>query len=130
MHASIDTNIILRLIINEIPEQHNKSHALLSQKGVKFHIIDQVFVELEYALRMHYKFDRPIICNALQTIISQKNIVSNKELLFNTLTTYGVKLNISFVDCMLAEHATQSKASPLYTFDKKLAQLENVELLK
>ena len=131
MNVSIDTNIVLRLLINDIPQQYVLVHELLNKnKANRFHVADCVFVELEYALRMHYQLDRPTISNAIQTLISQKNIVSNKELFFALLPIYESKHNVSFVDCMLATYAQLNNAMPLYTFDKKLAQLPHTELLK
>ena len=127
---SLDTNIVLRLIIGDIPAQRDAAMELIETSPGFFHVADIVFVEIEYALRQHYGLSRGQIAELLQDFTDHAKVVCSRALLAATLSIYTHKPALSFTDIMLAEYARLSETAPLWTFDKKLAlQSASAELL-
>jgi predicted nucleic-acid-binding protein len=130
MSISLDTNVVLRLLLGDNVIQSKKALYLIENLQSQAEIADQVFVELEYALVNHYNATRTDVVTAITYIILNPAINCNRELLNFVLKKYVLFPKVSFVDLILAGHATINKALPLYTFDQKLAkQVEGVQLL-
>ena len=130
---ALDTNIMLRCILDEDTEQSKVALLLIENDSYKFYISVQVFVELEYALIHHYEYKRENVVKSIEYILSMKKIVfikdSIRKVLFETLEIYKKKNTLSFVDCLLFFEAKKIAGCTLYTFDKKLAGLDGVRLL-
>lgn len=128
--VSIDTNCLLRFLLEDIPEQTAATEQLL--KGANtVDVADMAIMELVYVLEKIYGFPRTLIAAQLRTIMSIGQINCNEQLLEKVLPLYSSKPAVSFVDCCLSVYAECNTALPLYTFDKKLAtQLPGAELLQ
>lgn len=119
--GSLDTNAILRLLINDIPEQHNAVRILLSKTRSQFAIADTAIIELVFVLERHYGFSRHQIHEAVGGLMQLKEINCNRILFEKALPVYANHSALSFEDCCLSTYATLNSAEPLWTFDKKLA---------
>lgn len=127
---SLDTNIVLRLIMGDIPRQRDAAMELLETQAGAFYVAEIVFVEIEYALRQHYGLSRRQIAELLEDFVNHPKIASNRALLRAVLPLYAAQPALSFTDIMLAEQARLTDSAPLWTFDKKLAlQSPSAELL-
>jgi predicted nucleic-acid-binding protein len=56
--GSFDTNVLLRLLLNDIAEQHTATKELLSQATSQFAVADTAIIELVFALDRYYGFSR------------------------------------------------------------------------
>ncbi len=119
--GSFDTNAILRLLLNDIPEQHFAVKKLVSQANGQFSVADTVIIELVFVLQRHYNFSRPQISEAVTGLMQLKEINCNRTLFEQALPVFVEHLALSFEDCCLATYAELNHALPLWTFDKKLA---------
>ena len=129
MDGSLDTNVVLRLLVGDIPAQTTRARRLLDASR-SLHVADIVFVELEYALRTHYGLDRPSIAHILLAFSTLPVIDCNRDLLAAVLSIYPDHPALSFTDICLATHAAHHDATPLYSFDRKLArQMPSVKSL-
>jgi len=64
------------------------------------------------------------------TIFEKDNILCNRGLFIEILSTYTSHSKLSFVDCYLEVFARNTGAAPLLTFDKKMGnQLSGTKLL-
>lgn len=130
MSQSLDTNVALRLIVGDIPEQRDAALRLLEDSGGHFEVADVVFVELEYALRQHYGLARVEIEQLLRAFASHSKIRCNRVMLDVVWQSYASKPALSFTDIALAAYAQLNNATALWTFDKKLAsQSDAAQLL-
>lgn len=129
--GSLDANALLRLILNDIPEQTTAVVALLSNCRGSFVVTDIAIVEVEYALRIHYGFSREQVTETLGNVLHHPSIQNNRVLLEKTFALYLSYPKLSFTDCCLATHAEVDDAKPLWTFDQKLARqsAENTRLI-
>lgn len=130
--GSLDANALLRLILNDIPSQSAAVVALLNNYQGGFVVTDLAVVEVEYALRTHYGFSREQIADVLGSILHHPSIHNDLALLEKTFDLYVSHPKLSFTDCCLAIHAEVDNATPLWTFDQKLAgqSTENTQLIE
>jgi len=119
--GSLDTNILLRLVLNDIPEQTVIIKGLFEQTDV-FHLADIVIFEMVFILDKYYECSREDICKSIRTIIRHNQINCNRRLFELTLPLYLEHSKLSIVDCALTQYAVLNKSTPLYTFDKELAK--------
>ncbi|MDR0483641.1 MAG: PIN domain-containing protein [Cellulomonadaceae bacterium] len=117
----LDTNVLLRYVLGDIPHQQVRAATLL-KSGRRFRVLDPVWVEMVYALEKHYALGRAEVCDILVTLAGLSVIVGDAEVMANVCGSYRDHPKLSFVDCLLAERAQQIGVSPLWTFDEKLAK--------
>lgn len=128
--GSLDTNVVLRLLLNDIPEQHVAVKKLMEQATNQFAIADTVIIELVFSLDRHYGFSRLQIADAVDGLMKLKEINCNRALFEKALAIFIHHAGLSFEDCCLTVYAQLNDAEPLWTFDKKLAnQASNVKLI-
>ena len=119
--AALDTNVLLRLIITEPAEQHERAHRVLTSPGARFLVVNHVFVELVFALERHYKLNREQVTHVVNRILELGNIECDTAVLSDALEFWRTHAKLSFEDCLAAEMAQDAGAVPLWTFDRKLA---------
>lgn len=128
--GSLDTNVLLRLLLNDIPDQHNAVKGLLTESTGQFSIADTAIIELVFALRRYYDFTRQQVTEAVTGLVQLREINCNRILFERALSTYLEHPALSFEDACLAMYATLNNAEPLWTFDKKLAnQVSSAEFV-
>lgn len=128
--GSFDTNVLLRLLLNDIPKQHTAAKKLMGQAANQFAVADTVIIELVFGLDRYYGFRRPQIAEAVDGLMKLKEINCNRALFEGALPLFVNHNGLSFEDCCLAVHAQLNNAVPLWTFDKKLAnQVSSARLI-
>jgi len=70
---AIDTNVLVRALVQDDPAQSARAMAMLSAHQVFIPIT--VILELEWVLRSHYGFTQPMIALALGKVASLENAV-------------------------------------------------------
>ena len=119
--GSLDTNAILRLLINDIPRQHEAVRALLAETNGQFAVADIAIIELVFVLERYYGFSRQQVKEAVIGLMQLRGINCNRTMFEKALPVYLNHSALSFEDCCLATYAVLNDAEPLWTFDKKLA---------
>lgn len=130
LDTSLDTNIILRLLLGD--NQKQLEHiVLLLRKHERFVVADQAVIEVVYSLGGYYDLSRKKICEALETLLDNQQLEMNRVVFRRTLRHYAAHPALSFTDCYLEACAHGEYNAPLYTLDKKLArQLPHAELVQ
>ncbi len=127
---SIDTNILLRLCVNDEPAQVTAANRCL-EAHLNVCVSTIAVLEAMYVMTNIYSFDRQRAVLTLEAILRQPNIICDSELFERAFPHYLEHPKLSLEDCCLAIEAHFKQAVPLYTFDRKLAnQLEYTSLLK
>ncbi len=130
MRGSLDTSVVLRLLLNDIPEQTREAAKLLRRSGGQLVVADLVFVEMAHVLERYYQLSRLDISELIRSFMQLEVIACNRELIGPALDSFVTHSALSFEDCCLATAAGLNQAQPLYTFDQKLAkQLSQAELV-
>jgi len=121
---SLDTNILLRLILNDVPNQCEKAQKFLRRNSdITFYVDDQAITETVYVLERQKKYDRPFIISAFTDLIFPiKNINCDRPLFSEILPFYAKHPTLSFNDCYLTAKTAAKQSEPLWTFDHKFAK--------
>lgn len=114
---SIDTNVILRFLLNDVPAQTTKAKQILSSPPI--YVSDVVFTEAVFVLENSLAYSRKSVASLLRVLLSVPGLVYSDHLLPEVLTMYETKGSLSFVDCYAATEADKFGVK-LFTFDKKL----------
>ena len=127
--GSLDANIVLRLLLNDVPEQHDAAVRLLSSSTNPFSVADTAIVETIFVLERNYKVNRSAICDSVSDFLSLSSIQANTSLFKLALPLFKAHPSLSFEDCCLSSYAELQNAIPLWTFDKKHAKQVDVAKL-
>lgn len=114
---SVDTNIVLRFLLNDVPAQTARSKKLLA--GSPVYVSDVVVTETVYVLEQTLKYDRSFISSLLRMFLGLPGVSHNDHILPAVFSLFEQKPSLSFVDCYAATEA-KIFGTKLYTFDKKL----------
>ncbi len=111
----IDTNYIIRYLVNDNIEMANKAEEVLLTKDV--FIANEILAEVIYVLEGVYKVTREESSLLLEELLEFENIlVEDKEKIKEALKLYRAK-RLDFVDCLLCIYSQEDE---IITFDKKL----------
>ena len=121
---SLDTNIVLRLLVGDVPEQAAKIEEMLAAaKPNSFAVADAVFFECAWVLSGPlYGFDRGMVGDMLLQVTRIGQINCNRTMLQRAIPRYVQNSTISFTDACLVTYVELNNAAPLLTFDKHLAK--------
>lgn len=129
MTGSLDANVVLRLLLNDVPEQHSLAVALLQAES-PLHVSDIALVETIFVLGRAYRLDREQQREAILGLMSLPQIIANTEHLERALDVYVVHPKLSFEDCYLVTDSERLNQQPLWTFDRKLASQTSAQLIE
>ena len=119
--ASLDTNILLRLILKDVPHQLAKAEALIKTNKT-LTINDLAITETVFVLEKVVGHSRADIAKLITALTNNQYLEINRLTITKTLNHYLTYPALSFNDCYLAIAAQQASKTPLYTFDKALAK--------
>jgi len=114
---SLDTNVVLRYLLDDIPEQTLKSKTIITSSDC--YVTDVVVTETIFVLERVVGMDRSDIVKLVEKLLSLPNLIYNDYFLDQVIDLYGIKQTLSFVDCYAAVESKIYKNS-LVTFDKQL----------
>jgi uncharacterized protein len=115
---SLDTNVVLRFLLDDIPQQTRKATELITKN--KVYVTDVVAVEVIYVLEKVIGLSRQDITKLVTDFLGFSNVVHNPYFLINTISLYGHHYSLSIVDCYASAEA-EAYNNKLVTFDKRLA---------
>ena len=120
--SSLDTSVIVRILVGDKPESCKKIMKLLEQR-MTFVVEDLALSETVYVLETVYRFPRAEIVDLLNFFLTRyaDKIEYNRRLTALVFPFYLEHPKLSYNDCCLAYGAEINGAEPLYTLDKKLA---------
>jgi predicted nucleic-acid-binding protein len=121
MSGSLDTNVLLRLILNDVPEQYLVIKKLLAS-GSNFTVADAALFEMIYVLEKVYRQPREQVAKNVRGIIRNEQFICNKKLLEGTIDLYQNETKLSIIDCALTRYAELDNCLPLFTFDIALTK--------
>lgn len=116
---SLDTNVVVRLVIDDVAEHTAAAAALLESH--KCYVSDVVVAEAVYTLQRIYGLERSEITRLLLYVFRTTQILYNSRLLDAVFEVYETRRSLSFVDCYAAIEAA-NRDHELATFDKKLTK--------
>lgn len=127
---SLDTNVVLRLVYRDDPEQADRAgrawRKALDSGGI--YLTTTVLIELAWVLRAAAKFDRRAIASALADLCDSQGVTVEHEGRVRRALGRFQRSAADFSDCLLLEAARDADALPVVTFDERFAREPDVEL--
>lgn len=112
----LDTNILIRIAIDDVPEQSRIARRLLKD-NVGF-ISKTVLLEAEWVLRSAYKLDRITISRFFSNLLESENaVIEDHETVERALHWYAE--GADFADAL---HLSSCNAPTFHTFDKSFCK--------
>lgn len=121
----VDTNILLRFLLQDIPEktaQVAKMFRKAEAGEIVLEISEPVFIEMAVALKNYCKLPKERIIPMLEKILSLSWIsLENSQYLRPAALLYSSH-GLDFTDCVVLARAMK-KSHRIFTFDSKLSLL-------
>ncbi len=129
--TSIDTNVIIRYLVGDDAAQAEAARALLdglTPEDPGF-ICREVVMEIAWVLERSYGFARAQVAKALMDLTASDSLlVENPDDVAAAAHLYR-QGGVGFSDLMVLAAAERAGATPLYTFDRRLARMEGAVLV-
>lgn len=120
-----DTNTIVRYLVNDNPEQHEKAREFFDKVkdgASRAVILESVVVECVYVLTKIYKVPRDRAAGSLIDILRYKGIANDDQReLIRALTLFSEQ-RLDIVDCILCAKAS-AHGDQLFSFDADLNKI-------
>ena len=132
MNITADTNVLVRALVQDDPEQAKSASALLEQAELVA-IPLPVLCELVWVLRRVYRFSNHDCVSAIEALLASSSVAADRP-----AVAAGLKLLAwggDFADGVIAFGGRQLGSQQLATFDREAARLlseagEQVHLLR
>lgn len=117
-----ETNLFLRFLTNDVPDQADKVETLLHRAGkgeVKLVTTGLVIAEIVWTLESFYQVPKADIQDKVLAILNTPGLeVENADLLLQAAVMYAEK-NVDFIDAFNAAWMMKQDVENAYTFDQK-----------
>lgn len=128
MVPSLDTNCLLRWLLDDVPAETERISRRLTEHQ-RLTISDVALIEVAFVLERVMKLSRPSVAAALNALAAESSLAFDRSFWRSVADSYLVHPKLSIADVYLALDAGRRDASPLLTFDRRLArQMEGTEL--
>ena len=110
----IDANAILRFLLNDIKEQHDRARDVIKAGAFT---LPEILSEVVYVLTGVYNADRETVYDSLTKLLKDVHI-DNKNAMLEAVSIYR-DTSLDFVDCILIGR-NHVLGDDVFSFDKKL----------
>ena len=122
MTAFVDTNVLIRHLTGDPPEQAARATRLLLEAG-RLPLLDLIVAETVYLLESFYEVPRPRVAELVRAIIAFPGIeVGDEPVLLRALEVYEVH-RLDFADAYLVAQAEASGVNAVASFDKRIERV-------
>lgn len=127
--AFLDTNILVRHVTRDVPEQADRATAYLLaiERGERrVHFTETVVFETVYVLSVHYGIPRSAIRDAILPILDLSGMLLPGKRRFHDIFALYVERNVPFAD---AYHAVTARHMdlPVLSFDRDFDRIPGIE---
>jgi predicted nucleic-acid-binding protein len=124
---AVDTNVLVRLITRDHPEQAEIAEDFVAQ-GVWASLI--VIAETIGALRTVYRFSTTEMVKTLEMLLTQRQLtIEDSDVVTAAFERFRSTPSVGFSDCLILELARKAGHLPLGTFDRAFGKLPGAYLL-
>src|SRR5215469_497527 len=96
----IDTNLIIRFLVNDDPQKVSRVEELLKNTNDKNILLDTIIAEIIWVLLSYYSLEKNDVIEKVKALIHVDSIDCNAFLIHRALTIWGEN-TISYVDSYL-----------------------------
>ncbi len=120
----IDTNLIIRFLVNDEPRKVARVESLLRDTANKNILLDTVAAEIIWVLQSYYSLDKKDIIEKMQALMHVDTIECNAFLLTRALKVWEEN-TVSYIDAYLAAVAQLGDIT-LYSYDRRLKSIKAI----
>lgn len=125
MTAFIDTNVLVRHLTGDPPEQAARATAYLAT-DIDLLLADLILAECAFVLESVYRAERPEVANALRSIVAFRTIrVVDEALLLRAIEVYEVE-RLDFAEAYLVACAETTGVGVVASFDRAIDRVVSV----
>ena len=120
---ALDTNVLVRLLVEDDQEQTRRSRALIEQvqgDDGRAWISDVVLCELVWVLSASYEVPRPEIADVLDALLRARHLAFDDSARLRRSLDHFRGGRGDFADYLIQEHATANGYERTATFDQAL----------
>ena len=128
----LDTNVVLRLLLNDDPEQRLHVVRAIQQTrrlAITVTITLAVVLEMEWVLRSIAKMTKPQVLSFFDLLLEAHDIeIDNEKVLEQALHLYA-NAACDFAECLFLAQYQRMGCQTMVTFDAKAARMAGVALV-
>lgn len=132
--ASLDTNVLIRLITADDPRQSLLARSLVEQAArddESLYVPLTVVLELEWVLRSRYGYSKEQLFGTLVEMLETRQLAFQDEpAVEHALHYYRQVPGIDFAECLHLGCAAAAGALPLVTFDRQGQGIAGLRVLR
>jgi len=123
----VDTNVLVRLIVRDDPEQVRIAEAFAMPGAWVSHL---VLAEAMWVLDAVYDRSAEQVAIAVDMLLNHKSLtIQDSDTVSGALEHFRKRPTLGFSDCLVLEIARKAGHQPLGTFDRALAKLDGAKRL-
>ncbi len=129
---ALDTSVLLRFIVQDDASQAAVAGQFIRRcidEGIVLFVPVTVVLELEWVLRSGFGFSKEDVLRTLSSLFSAVELSFQSERGLEVALQLYREGAADFADCLHVALAAQAGEQPLWTFDKKAAQVGGARLL-
>ena len=130
---SLDTNVLVRFIVQDDETQFNAAKRLVAQsvhEGLTLFVPITVILEMEWVLRSRYRLPKDEVLRALSNLFSAAELTFESERALEVALHHYREGSVDFADCLNIALASQAGEAPLWTFDQRAAKVAGAQLIR
>lgn len=122
---AVDTNLLVRLLVRDAPEQVKLAEAFISAGAWVSHL---VLAETVWVLDAVHDRTAAQIARAVELLLNHEHLaLQDPEVVGQALARFRARPTLGFSDCLVLEIARKAGHLPLGTFDRALAKSAGAE---
>ena len=125
----IDTNIFLRFLTADLPDQAERCAALVQRirdGAEEVELSSLAAAEIVWTLERFYKLSKQDVASKVSCLLKLKGLrLSNKATFLEALSLFAQK-NISFTDAYMAVQMKRAGIEEVYSYDRDFDRLEHL----
>jgi predicted nucleic-acid-binding protein len=125
---AVDTNVVVRLVVRDDPDQVHTGEKFTASGAWVSHL---VLAETVWVLDAVYERSAEQIATAIEMLLNHKDLtLQDADVVTSAVEQFRKRPALGFSDCLVLEIARKAGHLPLGTFDRNLAKLDGVQLLQ
>ena len=129
MRAFVDTNVLVRHLTGEPPEQARRATAFLAGAN-ELLLADLVVAELVYVLESFYEVGREQVAELVRAVLGfSAAVVLDSALLLRAVEVYEVD-RLDFAEAYLVASAEASGVGVIASFDQTIDRVPSIERIE
>lgn len=128
----LDTNILLRIWLNDDPAQNERIDALLDEHGSlpgSLLVSDVVLAEALWTLRTRFQQDDAAQLLAVRSLLEESAFAFEDREAVSAAAALFEQASCGFVDCLIAAKHARLGCSFTATFDRRMGKLPSVKII-